>query len=144
MLDIDISSAAQLSGHFIQYTSPFILFAAIFLFLFFMRLQVTSKIAISLISFFAPISFGVYIIQVHPLVWSKVFMNCFVFLSSSPTIILVLGTLAFAMAIYISLALIDFIRQIIFKLIRIPKLSEYIGVNISRWFDGLFSKDIQN
>lgn len=144
VLPTGLSSLSKFSWNFAQYTSPFILFAAIFLFLFFSRLQVNSKIAIRLISFFSPISFGVYIIQVHRLMWGRVFMNRFIFLSSSPTILLVLGTLAFAVAVYITLALTDFVRQLIFKLIQIPKLSEYIGVNVSKRFDRLFSEDIQS
>ena len=143
MIPFKFSCKSTFSNNFVHYTSPFILLAAVFLLLFFSQLHINSKSKINLISFFSPISFGVYLIQVHPQMWTKVFLNRFVFLASSPTLILVLGTLVFSAAVYISLALLDFMRQCIFKLIKIHRLSEYIGANISRWFDSLFPKDIQ-
>lgn len=103
----------------INYTSPTILFAAIMLLVGFSKLK-TGKVASKIISIFAPFSFAVYIIHEHKYVRNFVIRNRFSHFDN--VVSMVLTVVGSAIAIYLICALIDFIREKLFKLLRIRKI----------------------
>lgn len=132
-------STGDFSLILVKYSSPFMLFAAIFLLIFFSRLQIKAGIIIKITLFFSPISLAVYIIQTHPVLWDTIFINRFTFLSTAPLGALLMGTIGISISVYIVLALVDFLRSRIFVLVRLPKLADQIAVKIT----DLFNKNIK-
>ncbi len=112
------------SNFLMNYNSPTIVLAALSLLLLFkdMRVERGSKV----IAFFAPFTFGIYIIHVQPYVWNYIMANRFVGLTKLHPIVLIVAVLGIAAAIFIICSIIEFIRISVFKLIRIPQLCKRI------------------
>lgn len=71
---------------------------------------------------FAPLSFGVYIIHVHKYVWAYIMKNRFVEYASLNTVELIAVVLGTGLAIYLVCTGIDFLRDRLFKLLRIREM----------------------
>lgn len=117
---------------FVSYTSPFILLASVFLFLFFSRIDFKTAISRKIVTFFAPISFGVYLIHTHPFVWNDLLIDRFANYSALSPYFLIAFVLLTAISIFISCSLVDFFRKKIFSLFRIPDFSIYIEHQCSK------------
>ena len=104
-----------------DYTTPTVLLSAIFLVLFFSSITITDKKTIALISFFAPASFGVLLIHengyLQPLLYGN--LNVFYGFNTALLIVILLGL---ALTIWLICSLIDKLRFVLFKLLRVMKL----------------------
>lgn len=112
-----IVDIGQVRGLLIHYTSPFIVFAAIFLLLFFRELHFKGT-GRRMIAFLSPAAFGVYLIHVNPLFWEHVMKKAFVDFQSLSPAMLVLAVAATAFCIYAAGTLIDLVRIRIFGAIK--------------------------
>lgn len=124
---------------FVSYPSPLILFSAIFLFLFFLRLKL-GDFSRKCVCFFAPLSFSVYLIHTHPLVFNHIIGGNFSFLGREPWYVLVGGVLTSTFGIYLICTLVDFLRKNLFQLCKIDCLSRQmdqiiVGRRINRVFE---------
>jgi surface polysaccharide O-acyltransferase-like enzyme len=104
-----------------SYTAPTVLFAAVFLFIGFSKLK-RGKISAKLIALFAPASFGVYIIHVNPYIWKYFFKNRYVFIAKFGTIKLAVAVVSAVAVIFTVCIFIDFLREQLFKLLRVKKI----------------------
>ena len=104
---------------FIGYTSPSILFSAIFLLLLFSKLSVERFKKI--ISFFAPLSFAVYLIHSNKLFGLKFWNNKFIFLTRFNPFIMIFIVVAIACFIYVICSFIDVIRKKIFDMLKVKE-----------------------
>ncbi|MDF2838354.1 MAG: hypothetical protein K0S60_57 [Evtepia sp.] len=111
---------------FVSYTSPFILLASVFLFLFLSRVHFKTNISRKIVMFFAPISFGVYLIHTHPVVWNYLLINRFAKYATLSPQFLIGFVLLTAISIFISCSLVDLIRKKLFTLFRFPAFSVYL------------------
>ena len=75
----------------IKYTSPTIIFAGIFLVLFFVKIEINSNIFKKGISMFAPTSFAVYLIHEHNSVSGKFILNKFAALLDLNVVLMLMG-----------------------------------------------------
>lgn len=115
----------------VNYTAPTILLASMAL------LQLFKKIRFSpflqkVIAVCSPLSFSVYLIHVHPLVWDNVMEARFADYAGYAPFKLVLAVLGTAIAIYVVCSLADVLREKLFRMLGAKKkLSElekkYIG-----------------
>lgn len=121
------------SNLLIQYTSPTIIGAAIFLLVFFKNLHMKKGIC-KIIGFFAPLSFSVYIIHVHPLFWKYIMRGMFKPLAKLPLPIMTISIIGAAIGLYLACSLIDVIRYYLFKLLRLRKLVFFIETKITNKF----------
>lgn len=101
------------------YTSPFVVFASIYLLLYFKQLKINR---IKIITFFAEGSFSVYLIHVHPLIWQNFWKNSFVNLLRLNTIELLFADLIIVAVIFILLDALDWWRRFLFKIINIKRI----------------------
>ena len=115
--NVIISYLHNRSGGFISYVSPTILLVAISLLELFSRLKFKNKPKI--IAFFAPISFGVYLIHEQKYIRDNLIIGRFVTYASYNPIIMVLAVLGTAMGIYVVCSLIDYLRLLLFKALKI-------------------------
>lgn len=100
----------------INYCSPTILLASITALELFSRFRFPKSIE-KIISFFAPISFGAYLLQDHPLVRKNIIKGRFAQIIEYDTAQFVMRLIIIVLVTYIILALIDYIRLLIFKLL---------------------------
>lgn len=108
----------------VSYFSITILCEAIFLLLLFSKIKI--KRCKKFISYLAPLSFSVYIIHTHHLVWEFIMKNRFVFILNYPIYLFPFLVVGSVLIIYAICTLIDIIRNFIFKKLKIKQLSEMI------------------
>lgn len=101
---------------FVNYTAPSVLFCGIFLVLCFTRLSFKKPMQ-SILRFFAPVSFGVYLLHVEPLVWEHIMKSAFAVFASYHPIKMCLAVLLAALCIWLLGSLVDWIRRLLFRYI---------------------------
>lgn len=121
------------SNILIQYTSPTIIASAIFLLVFFRNLHFSKGIC-KIIGFFAPLSFSVYIIHVHPLFWKYIMKGLYKPLANLSTPFMILAVIGAAAGLYLACSLTDTIRFYLFKLLRLQKLIFSVETKITDKF----------
>lgn len=115
------------------YYAPTIVGAAVALLLFFARCRF-GKAVQAIIRFGAPLAFSVYLIHVHPLIFSKWLKGAFVHFTFYSPLHLAGAVLAASVAIYLACSAIDLVRFYLFKLCRIPALCGKLEDFIHRKF----------
>lgn len=135
-----LSNVFGRSGNFlISYVSPLMLIAAISLLVFFINLKIHGKL-IKVITFVAPLSFSVYLIHTHPLVYFNVLYDKFAFLASENPFFMVLYIVLGVIGIFIVCVFIDFLRNGLFKLLRIRQLLVQIETKATVYLNKLTCK----
>lgn len=112
---------------FIHYVSPLILASSILLFILFLKAPIKNKQSSFVIEKVVPYSFAVYLIHTHPIIFYFVLKDRFIFLANEPIIVALIQVLISASLIYLSCLLIDFIRSLLFQLLRVSNLTDKIG-----------------
>ena len=118
-------------GLLVSYTSPTILLAAAALLAGFSKLRLPAWTAKPIV-FLAPLSFSVYLIHVHPLMWRYVMAGRFIAFGSYGTVKLAVSVLGAALGIYVLCSAVDAIRAALFRWLdlrgRLSRLEErYVG-----------------
>lgn len=117
--------ASDNKSYFLEYTSPAVIMSAVFLLLFFARLQV-NNIWIKIIKFFAPLSFSVYLIHDELLIREKFITDRFISYASFNPVLMVFAIIGTALAIWLVCSLIDKIRLIVFNVLKIKEFCVWI------------------
>ena len=102
-------------GIFNDYNSFIVLFQSISLFIFFRGLNIKSKHLLSFISFFAPLTFGIYLLSDHPIIRSILFQNLFNYENLLNTDFYPLNIVIVAFLIFLISSIIEYIRNIVAK-----------------------------
>ncbi len=118
-----------LQDFLISYISPTIVFAAIFLVKYFSNMNV-NKFMKKIIAFMSPLTFGVYLIHTQYFIWEYL-KNRFAHFADMQPLALVTSVVLTACAIFLVCIFIDYIRQCIFKVMKLDKLSKKIDGKIS-------------
>ena len=126
----DITAIFKSGNPLLSYTSPTIFLSAFSLFLFFSNMNIRPFMK-KLIKFIAPLSFSVYLIHTQPFFWNKM-TNLFVPYASFSPLKLGVSIFSTALFIYISCSSIDFIRNLIFRLLHIRSATQKIDTYITR------------
>ena len=123
-----IFGRAVLEAVLANYTSPTIIISAIGLLVAFSNLNI-NKTAKRVISFLSPLAFSVYLIHMQYFIrgWID---GRFVFASQSNAFMLAIYAILLTFAIYVVCIVIDYVRHIIFKLLRIKQISVKIAKKI--------------
>jgi peptidoglycan/LPS O-acetylase OafA/YrhL len=129
-LSMKIFSVPSDGNRLIAYHSPFILFAAIFLLLYFTQFQVNGIHKKAVIKQIGTISFGVYLIHVNPFVWQSLIVNRYVHLCNLPSYLMIPTCLLSALIIFFFCTLIDGLRFYLFKFSKISTRTETLERNI--------------
>ena len=117
--------------YFVTYTSPLMIIAAVSLLNLFSKMEI-GGIGKKIIGFLAPTAFGVYIIHTNPVIYDKLLLNCFDFIVKYNAFIVLAFAIGACLAIFLSCALIDKVRIVLFKLFKIDKLSNWIERTCTR------------
>ncbi len=125
---------------FTGYTSPTMVINAICLLLLFKDIKLKRKWSKDLVSFFAPLAFSVYLVQVQPYVWEYILKGiCHDYYRSGPFLIL-LKILGAAAALYAVCTGVDIIRMLVFRLLRVRSLCDKICAFVQDTFGGMFER----
>ncbi|MGN0613253.1 MAG: acyltransferase [Porcipelethomonas sp.] len=108
------------NGLLVSYTSPTIIAAGIFLFMAFKGLRL-NKISCKIISAVSPLSFSVYIIHVHPLIWGNYVKGMFAPIADLRTLAMVPAVVGAAMGLYAVCSAADTVRYLLFKILKLRK-----------------------
>lgn len=130
-LCIDISTSyilgsAMGGSYLISFTSPLIVIAAVFLFIFFLRLS-PGKLLTRIAELIAPLTFGVYLLHEEPLIRQTLVKNKLAFLVEMNPFIMIVSIIGISIAIFIVGIIIDRIRLWLFSIIKIRELSSWFG-----------------
>lgn len=111
------------TGKLLSYISPTVLIGSMALVLWFAKLKLGSKLC-KVISVLAPLSFGVYIIHVHPLIYHNLISGHFTPLATLRTRYFVIALPLCVLGLYIVCTLIEVVRSFLFKKLGINLLCE--------------------
>lgn len=117
---------------FMSYTSPVMVGEAICLLLYFSNLKIKNKNLTKLVGFITPAVFSVYIIHVHPLIFWNILKDAFAGLTEYNLFVSFAIIIATALAIFAGCIVLDYIRILIFKLLRIDTVCDKSGNAITK------------
>lgn len=116
---------------FINYISPFIISASIYIVIKFVSLDIKDYKVIRYLSSFA---FAVYIIHSQILIFKYVLRNQFIFLNSKNGFLIVGCAVLIIISIYIICMIIDIFRKWIFNILKIDKIINWLGNKIDKFY----------
>ncbi len=122
-----------------SFTTPFTLAGAAALLVFFSRLELSGAMT-RFTKFFAPASFGVYLLHVHPCVWNVLLAGAFVPLLKLPALLVPVAVLVSAAAVFFVCALVEKLRALVYKLLRVGSLAEFVGAKLTGLGDRVFGE----
>ncbi|MCM1537354.1 MAG: acyltransferase [bacterium] len=128
-------SAAAFRWKLLDYTSPAMLFAGVSLLTAFsaFRLPAPLKRAAALC---APLSFSVYLIHVHPLLWNGWLEGRFAVFAAYPALGMAATVVGAAAGIYVSCTLIDAVRAWLFRVIKVRAGCEWLETRMKGFLEG--------
>ena len=104
----------------VSYTSPAVLFSALFLLALFRKLRVPAGLPARTVGFLAPLAFGVYLIHTHPLVWAFFLRDRFASYAQLPPLLCAGAALLTAGGIFLACTALEFCRHRVFRLLLPP------------------------
>lgn len=126
-----ISHEYQESTRLNQYVSPVIILCAALMVLFFEEVQLSEN-AEELVSFFSAASFDVYLFHDAPLIRTAFIVGAFTNLLSMNPVIMILSVIGLALVIWFAGSMIGWLRILIFRILRVGKLCEWIEVQLRK------------
>lgn len=109
------------SGVLVDYTSPTVLLAGVFLVLFFAKADYRPGV-VKMVRTLSPAALGVYIIHAHPLIWNYVIKGCAAGFALDHTPVLAAKVLLSALAVYLVCSGAELLRLRLFRLLRVSEL----------------------
>lgn len=124
----------RLATKFITYTSPFMLLGALCLLQFFKNIHLSERLqpAVRLIT---SLTFGVFLIHTQSIIFQNVLKNAFAWVSEYHVLIVVLVFFACALAVFIVCAVLDWVRILLFRVIKVNKFAGFVGSQIEKVFE---------
>lgn len=116
-----------------SYRAPTVLGAAVMLFLCCERLTLNHRM-IKLIRVLSPLSFGVYLIHVHPVIYERI-GGLFYPYVQLPVWEMTLAVPLTAAGIYLICTVIDWLRSRLFQVLHLEKLADWIAVRLTNAAD---------
>lgn len=132
------SALKALKTQVTSYLNPFAVIFSVCLFALFSRMQVKHPAARKLIAFFAPMTFSVYLIHVHPLFWALL-KNRFTFIAEFPKLLMIPAVLGTALGIYLLCSLLDWLRLRLFRLCRTEKFCLLAEEKLRKLWDRIYT-----
>lgn len=118
---------------FKSYNNILFVISAVSLLLLCSKINIKNSLAIRSIKLLAPLTFGVYIIHLTPVSWHYL-ENATKFLLDKPIYVMVCGIIVFTIGIFVVCVCIDYVRAMLFKVLRIEHISQWIyGVMACVW-----------
>ena len=114
-LPFGIPGMGVVQNMLVNYISPTILGFSLCLFLLFSQMRIEGDAVRRIVRYMGRLSFGVYLIHVHPLVWKAVMSDRFVTFAQLPAWQMVACVLAGSCGIYLVCGAVEAVRQKVFR-----------------------------
>ena len=118
----------------IDYCSPSEVIISFSIIMIFSNNIIQNKLLIKMISFFAPLTYGVYLIHNHLLVRNYIIKNKFQWLIKRKIYNFFIIEIMYSFAVFLICSLIDFIRFLIFNTLKIRQKTIIIVKSIRKHF----------
>ncbi|MBO5526315.1 MAG: acyltransferase [Clostridia bacterium] len=115
------------------YASPVVTFIAVSYLALFAKLKV-NRFFKKTIAFFAPCSFGVYLVHEHPLFLAFLLSGKFAWIATQPVWLVIPEILACSFVIFLVCLLIDRVRHFFFRLLRVDRLIDRLSQAVLKKF----------
>ncbi len=112
--------------NFLIYNSPFIVVGSFYLFVFFTQININNKIN-KLVLNVSSVTFFVYIISTHQLVFEYIQKNMIKDYSDSNSFLLIIAVFLSSLIVYISCTIISLIFKKIFVIVKLKHFSDYLA-----------------
>lgn len=119
----------------LSYISPTIVLNGIIIVILFSRIKLKGTVIKKL----TPYVLGIYLFQLNPIIWEYIIKNRFIFVLEQKFFISILLVFLLAGLIFISGLTVEYIRQKLFKLLKIEKLSKKVNVYLEKGLNKLIS-----
>lgn len=116
---------------FVSYTSPTIVLAAIFLFVFFSKLKIKNDRFLKVIQICSPAAFGIYLIHLHPLIWNNYIRGFSAHFLKSNSAIMVIKIFASAFIIFVACTCVELLRIKLFEYLKVKNLVKALERKLS-------------
>lgn len=121
----------NLNGRLLDYLSPLITAVSVLMLLLFSRLRVGARMR-RLIAFLSPLTFGVYVIHVHHVIWMPL-QGLFRPLLKLPAILLPFAVLLAGLVLFSACAALDWLRALLFRLLPVRQAADRLEKALRRW-----------
>lgn len=118
----------------INYISPTILLSGIIMVVLFSRLKIKGNLLLKLSS----LTLGIYLFQLNQVIWDNVLKGAFAFIAPKNILIGILYVILFSFSIFASGLMVEWIRQLISKKLKLHVLSEKIVRFVNRILEASF------
>lgn len=119
----------------LSYISPTIVLNGIIIVILFSRIKLKGTIIKKL----SPYVLGIYLFQLNPIIWEYIIKDRFIFVLEQKFFISIISVFLLAGLIFISGLIVEYIRQKIFKLLKIEKLSKKVNVYLEKGLNKIIS-----
>ncbi len=113
-----------------NYTSPFMVLAALGLLICFSRLTLSREVR-RVVTVLSPAALGVYLIHTHQLVFSYLLAGCAEHFAAYSAPMLIFTTIGAALAIYLFCTALELGRIYLFRLLRVPALCKWVDAKLA-------------
>lgn len=127
-LKVNKIDTAYTSSKLVSYTSVTVVLASVALVVLFSKVK-AGKWSTKVISFFAALTFGVYLIHEMPLVRNMFLKNKLVEIASLDAWLMAVIIVAIVISIFLVCAGVEYIRGLLFKVLKIKQLLQFIETN---------------
>ena len=119
-------------GFLIDYISPFTLISSIMILLLFEKINIKSISVCKIMKYFSGMAFSVYVIHIHKAIFYSALTDLFAFVPNMNIFISVLVIIGVLISTYLICCILDELRKLIFKLFRIDRFINYIGLKLDK------------
>lgn len=116
---------------FIKYASPFVYVSSIYFFLLALKIPFNQPKINKIILFLSPLTFSVYLLHTHPIIFDNIIDNIASKFSNYPLFLAIGIEFILALAIFLGCSFIDFGRNKLFHFLKINYLSEKIANSLT-------------
>lgn len=127
---------------FLDYNSIFVFLASVFLFLCFKNLNIKKKLSKKFIGFFAPLTLGIYLIHNHLILAGWLWKNCFYSAEYIDSYKIIIHFFASIIIVFIICALLDYLRQLLFKVLHIDRLAAFVASKIKAIISKIYNSKL--
>ena len=120
----------------VTYHAPTITLCGICLLLLCKDLRIRNRVLRRIIMILSPVSFCVYVIHTHPLIWEHLLKKAFSSFSAFSPLLLLAATIGTALAIFLACSAIAWIREGLFRALNISRHCAFFDKLFTRKFDG--------
>lgn len=130
LITVIVFSEARYTEMWVSCLSIFILIESITLLLLFKRIKI-NRTGIKIISLLSPLAFSVYLIHTHPCIFDNILKDAFIWVADISLFFMIPVVLGISTAIFILCCLIDTIRELLFRIVKLKERLAQLEIKIA-------------